>query len=1397
MILFLLFELIKSIYTFKHIKFCKTKFMTHFQDYNSINLALAYMKFNSRVKKLICCICCLANFVCLAQFPTQFNHITVEDGLSQSSVLSISQDKTGFMWFSTQDGINRYDGKYFKVFRLNTNNDPNPISGSLISKIFSDSNDNLFVLTDNGLNFYNEKEEKFTALKLQEKEIKNSSDHIITYIVNNRFNQVIIGTNRGLFFLNLKEKNQFKNALIQKEPQQESLPINSIHEDLKGRLWVSSSNGLRLMKRDANGFYRETNYPRILEIQQKLSLLDIVCFADAPNDQLWIGTHFGGLFLFNPKNGSLVSYQNQINSLNIRKILIANDGRAWIGTLNGLFVLNQKTGQTIKYVDDAKLEGSLSNNSVYDVFEDKIGNIWIGTYYGGVNLLYVKTTGFKFRDFTGNASGPSSKIISYLNEVNKGEILVGTEAAGVDLFNTTEVQFIPFNFALSSKKLQGNLIKVIHKDKEGLLWFGSQDAGLEMYNPRSKAVVRYFNTKKAHSATNPNAIYTILEDSYKRFWVGSQRFGLLTFDKKSGAFKPFESKKSDFNDHRFIKVIFEDSKRNIWFGTNAGVGLLKKGSTEIICFHKKQELDNPLLSDNINCIIEDSKGAIWFGTKHGGVSIFNNGKFQSFDKLSGLPSDNVYGVLEDTNGIYWLSTDEGLSRFDYPKKRFVNYSKIDGLPTNIFNNNSFLKSLSGIFYFGSYNGLVSFKPNDIQINDSKAPLVYLGLAYSTKNSDNKTRYQNYDQILNSRNEIELKYNQNTFTIFFSLLNYIKSSKNKYEYKLEGFDKEWLVTDLGLANYANLKNGNYNLLVRGSNNDGFWSPIKKIKITILSPFWLSGWAYFLYGIALISFLGFVAQYLLIRIRLKQEQKVHEMKMNFFMDISHELRTPLTLILGTVDQVLNKAPSEIDIKGKLYQVKINAQRLVRLVSELLDFRKAESGNMTLHVAEHDLVLFSKQIIDNFNDVLEEKKLKLKFITALSSTSNLWFDDVQMEKVLFNLLSNAVKFTPNEGLISFEIDQTKTEVVIRITNSGIDIPVESREKIFDKFYQVTFSKSLPAGTGIGLALSRKILDLHHAKISLETNSEEVIEEDKFTRFVIALRKGKIHFAEHELIDDHKSDNFRTEEKLNFDVDILSLPSTKEKTKHILIAEDNPEIRKLIKSGLENNYFVLECENGEEALKTSIDKCPDLIISDVMMPLLDGISFCNKVKSDERTSHIPVILLTALSDHLHQVAGLQHGADLYMLKPFSMHLLLLNINNILVSRDKLRSKFSKKISFEPTSSETTDVDERFILKVIKLVEENLVNPDFSVGFLASSLFMNKNSLYKKIEALTNLSVNEFIKSIRLKKAADLLQNSALRVSEISFIVGFNDSQYFSREFKKQYGDTPKDFSLKNIPGK
>jgi ligand-binding sensor domain-containing protein/CheY-like chemotaxis protein/AraC-like DNA-binding protein len=1351
------------------------------------------MKYNSKIVKLFCYLLCATSYVCFAQPITQFNHITVEDGLSQSSVLSITQDKTGFMWFSTLDGINRYDGKYFKVFRLNTNNDPNPILGTLISKIFCDSNDNLFVLTDNGLNFYNEKEEKFITIDPQKSKTKKSSDNIPTCIINNMFNQVLIGTNSGLFFLNLKDKSQFKNAVIQKNPQEEPPPINAIHEDLKGRLWVSSSNGLRLMKRDVDGYYRETNYPKINDIQRKLSLLDIVCFADAPNGELWIGTHFGGLFLFNPTNGTLVSYHDQINSLNIRKILIANDGRIWIGTLNGLFVMNQKTRQAIRYVEDAKLNGSLSNNSIYDVFQDKIGNIWIGTYYGGVNLIYVKTTGFKYRDVTGTASGPSSKIISYLNEVNKGEIFVGTEAAGVDLFKPSTNKFKPFNWTLLRDKVQGNLIKVIHKDREGLLWFGSQDAGLEMYDPKSKIVIRYFNTKKTHSATNPNAIYAILEDSYKRFWVGSQRFGLLNFDKNSGTFKSFVSNKSDFNDHRFIKVIFEDSKRNIWFGTNAGVGLLKKGSTEIICFHKKKELDYPLLSDNINCIIEDSKGAIWFGTKHGGVSIFNNDKFQSFNKLSGLPSDNVYGVLEDVNGVYWLSTDEGLSRFDYPKRQFINYSKTDGLPTNIFNNNSFLKSLSGILYFGSYNGLVSFKPEDIQINDSSTPLVFLGLVQSTRNSSNKSKYQNYDQILNSRNEIKLKYNENTFTIFFSLLNYIKSSKNKYEYKLEGFDKEWLVTDLGLANYANLTNGDYNLLVRGANNDGFWSPVKKIKITILPPFWQSGWAYFFYFIVLISLLGFIVQYLFIRIRLKQEQKIHEMKMNFFMDISHELRTPLTLILGTVDQVLNKASSEIDVKSKLHQVKINAQRLVRLVSELLDFRKAESGNMTLQVAELDLVAFSKLIIDNFQDVLEEKKIKLHFTSSLLSTVNLWFDDVQMEKVLFNLLSNAVKFTPKEGLISFEIDQTENEVIIKITNSGIDIPIASREKIFDNFYQVNLSKSLPVGTGIGLALSRKILDFHHAVITLENNNEGVIDDEKFTRFVIVLRKGKKHFLVHELVAEHKVTYNKKEEDLNIEVNSSITPSAKEKTKYILIAEDNADIRELIKSGLEGIYHVMECENGAEALEMSIDKCPDLIISDVMMPLLDGISFCNKVKTDERTSHIPVVLLTALSDHLHQVSGLQHGADLYMLKPFSMQLLLLNINNILNSRDLLRSKFRKKISFEPANIEVTDVDERFILKVMKLIEDNLVNPDFSVSFLASSLFMNKNSLYKKIEALTNLSVNEFIKSIRIKKAAQLLKNSSLRIGEISFMVGFNDSQYFSREFKKQFGSTPKDFSNTN----
>ena len=844
------------------------------------------MMSNLKGISLFCLILLKLSFLCSAQIKTQFNHITVEDGLSQSSVLSINQDRNGFMWFNTLDGINRFDGKYFKVFRLNTTNDPNPISGSLISKIFCDEDGNLFALADNSLTIYNEKEEQFESILIADNQSKTPKNTIATCMINNKFHQLIIGTNKGLFFLNRKNKVQIKEAIKQKNLQKFLFPITAIHEDQSGKLWISTTNGLRLLKRNEDGFYSEISYPNIKQIQQELSLLDVVCFADAPNGNLWIGTHFGGLFLFNPKNGKLTSFRSKINSLNIRRILIASDGKIWIGTLNGLFVFNQKNGELTKYTEDSKSESSLNNNSVYDIFEDKIGNIWLGTYYGGINLIYAKNTKFTNKYVTGTSAGPSSKIVSYLNEIGKGVILVGTEAAGVDVFNVNTGFFTPLNQRLKSNKVQGNLIKVIQKDKDGKIWIGSQDAGLEMYNPKLNLAFRYFNISKPHSETNPNAIYAILEDSYQRFWIGSQRFGLLTFDKRKGTFKPVSFPSSDFNEHRFVKVIFQDSKGNIWFGTNAGLGLLKNKSKEIICFHRNKELAGNLLSDNITCITEDAKGVIWIGTKHGGVSVFKNNKFETFDKSSGLPSDNVLGVIEDKNGIFWISSDEGLSRFDYANKRVINYSKIDGLPTNIFNNNSFLKSSSGIFYFGSYNGLISFKPEDIKINNASTPLVFLGLIKSNRNSANKSKYQEYNQNLNGASEIELKYNENTFTVLFSLLNYIKSSKNKYEYKLEGFDKEWLSTDLSSATYTNLDEGNYNLLVKGANNDGYWSPTKSIKITVFPPIWRSVWAYLLYTIVIGLLFGLIVLYIIIRIRLKQELKVNEMKMNFFMDISHE-------------------------------------------------------------------------------------------------------------------------------------------------------------------------------------------------------------------------------------------------------------------------------------------------------------------------------------------------------------------------------------------------------------------------------------------------------------------------------------------------------------------------------
>lgn len=1320
-------------------------------------------------------LCCVPVQKLFGQHILEFNHLTVENGLSQNTVYASVQDSKGFIWLGTRDGLNRYDSRNIKVYKTKVG-DSTSLSWNAISSILSDSKGKLWIGTVNGLNIYNKKSDNFTRLNLEK---RDKGKHTISGIYEDKKGNIWLGTNRGLYVNSSAHPSKFRHVLLQGVVEGgKSNDILVVKEDRHSNLWLGTKKGLIKLALDVQGthqttFYHNTadskcNYIRSIEEDQK--------------GNLWIGTE-GGLqypdtiahkLVYSLPNSNYPSLRKSV-----RKIKLLKDGEMWMATANGIFTFNSTTKALSNYVNDTDNQKSLNQNSVYDIFQDKSGTIWFGTFYGGVNYIHNYPSNFITYQKSENHSALGSNIISGIAEDDQQNLLIGTQEAGLSYYDRAKGQFIQHRgHEGQPDHLSSDIVKLIYKDHKNNIWIGSQY--LQLYNQKTHG----FSTFK-NELNQPTFINAICEYQESTYWIGTRDVGLYLFDHRTGTFASADT----ITDHQFrnkvVKYIFKDRAGNSWFGSDAGLFVRNSKTGKLTRYTAGTNEDGTILSDNINVICQDKKQRIWIGTGNGGISLFNQStqKFTNFTISNGLPSNTINGILEDNDGYLWLSTDKGLCRFDPNLKTTRNYGIEDGLPGNVFNLNSFLKTRNGEFFFGSYNGLVQFNPSRIWVNTEIAPLVFTDVKVANETDKQENDY--IRQLGEAKPLITFNHRQNVFTIDFVILNYIKPLKNRYAYKLSGYENNWTYVNVPSVTFTNLPAGTYTLLVKGANNDGVWNPVPlKLIIKVLPPPWLSWWAYTIYAILASGILLLVVRYLLMRDRLKREKEVHQMKLDFFTNVSHELRTPLTLILGPIESLIKNTAVDKQVKDKLSSAKFNADRMLRLVGELLDFRKTETGHLEIHVAKQDIVSFAKKIFLSFKDLAGQREITYNLITSNSSVE-LYFDDLQFEKVLFNVLSNAFKFTPVGGRIILEITSHESIVELKITDNGIGISAESQAKIFTNYYQVKEFGHQSLGSGIGLALSKSIIELHGGSVAVNSRQSSN-REAAFTCFTINMKTGNQHFSKAQLLAEKYS--------------VLPLPvqspiiqldgSEQQGISHgrfeLLVVEDNEAIRNFIVENLAQNFQITQCANGAEGLEIAYRQIPDLILSDVMMPEMDGLEFSRKIKEDERTSHIPLILLTALSDTIHHIEGLQMGADLYLSKPFSIQVLELSINNLLASRDLMRRKFSQEYTLQPSNVIIDSKDDAFLNKLIALIEVNMTNKAFGVEMLSVDLGMSRNVLYRKIDALTGVSVNEFIKSIRLKRAYQLLELQSYAVYEVAMMVGFNDQKYFSKEFKKCFGQSP-----------
>lgn len=1315
--------------------------------------------------------------------PLLFNHLMSENGLTTNSVVAIAQDENGFLWFGTPRGLNRFDGMKNKIFSK-TNPVYDNLYSNYINALLRDSKNRLWIGTNTGLNFYDEENDKFLRVKI------NAEDRsTIKKIFEDSKGIIWLGTTNGLFALRNDDTStvvRFKNV----NGDNLSDNITGICEDHRGNIWVGSATKLtRLWAKNSKYQYEE--YFHDPKNDKSLSSNSISDIHEDENNKLWIGTSKSGINLYDHTSNSFKRFNRENTGLvhdNVRSFLSRNKNELWIGTQEGLSILNTDNYTVTSYQHNTDNPKSISHNSIYSLFRDNNKSVWIGTFFGGVNRVDSIVTKFYFIQNDNRNSLPN--VVSCIAEDSDNSLWMTTEGGGLVHYWPEMQTFKTYRHNSDDPtSIASNQTKVIYIDKDKQIWCGTNNGGLNLFDRQTET----FKRIPLPGETAPPSIFTITEDRQNRFWVSTNN-GIRIFERTGTTLREITIQVKSRSFGGFLTTsILHDAKDNIWLASVDG-----------LFRYRNNRIDTLVRPETAHSVIEATDGSIWVGFQDKGLGRYNetSNKIDYIEAVNDAVKD-VFAILEDDAGHFWLSSSNGMHRYNPADGTVISYNAIDGVLNKEFMYNSRLKSHSGEFFFGGVNGIIRFFPKEIPINTYKAPLVFTGLQLKNKEVSLHTKDELLKKDISKTQKLVFKYNQDIFSINFAMLNFIKSDKNKYAYKLSGFDEDWKQTTSGNITYSNLKDGRYKLYVKGANNDGIWTDPITMEIQVLPPVWKSWWAYLIYLLFISALVFLVTRFIFLRAVLKKEGQLQQLKLNFFSNISHEVRTHLSLIANPVEKLMGSAHLNTADTEQVTRIQRNTDRLLNLVNELLDFRKVDSNKQALTVAKQNIVPFLKEIFSNFEDMASAKNIDTSFVGTATKVP-VYFDEKQMEKVFFNLLSNALKFTPQGGNITLSVETKAKFTEILVSDTGIGIPEKYLPNLFTNYYQVADYGDQNTGYGLGLALSRKIAELHHGSIEVESRAA-TDKENGFTQFRVILLNGDKHFLHDKNVTIIEKTSSITESAIlptKTPIEQLDNINTQgPSTNSVLVVEDNPELRELLVQSLSEIYEVHEAVDGQAGYETARETIPDLIISDVMMPQMDGYQLTESIKSDDRTNHIPLILLTAKTTHEDQWEGLQKGADLYLSKPFSVSLLLLNVRNLLSTQKLQQQKILREVvalnvgTTNKNGSPAVEEDS-FFHTVLEIIDKKLDDADFGVERLSRDVGMSQPVLYKKIRALTNLSVNELIKVRRFRKAAELLLEGQLKINEIAYTVGFDDRKYFSKEFKKYYGVTPSEFTEASSAG-
>jgi signal transduction histidine kinase/ligand-binding sensor domain-containing protein/DNA-binding response OmpR family regulator len=1347
----------------------------------------------------------------------QFEHLTIEQGLSHNFVMDVMQDRKGYLWFGTGSGLDKYDGYHFTNYKYDPQ-DSTSLPKNQVFLIWEDNNHIIWIGTSEGTCKFDPRSEKFTRL---EKSTSNpfAFKYAQSFNEDTEGNLWVAGSYEGELRQIERETGKFSStnyASMLRAASDSNIKytanLHIILKDKKGTLWIGSPFGLHRLhltsqKPGKAAQISFTHYRHDPADSNSLSHNRVAGLYEDHAGILWIMTMEGVLNAFDPMSGKFIHYQPDKNQpLQIYTHLrtgISEDlaGNLWIGTFNGLYKLDKERKTFTSFFHDPTDPESLINNAIVSLRVDQSGILWIATM-GGVDKLDPNKKPFGlYRHNPSNPRSLSHNSIAAICEDKEGIVWVGTRGGGLNVLNKRTGNFTHYRYnPKDAGSLRSDTVSAIMEDQQGNLWIGNGEI-LSRFNRNNQTFIHYSLHHRFYSNPSVSPINVIYQDKQGTFWLGTNN-GIIRFDPITGQTVnyPYDPNNPQGISDYWALSILEDSRGNLWIGPGSQALMQFNRETGKFTYYKQDSQKPGSISSNtIPCIYEDTKGNLWFGTGEGGLCRFDyeSETFTCYTDKQGLAGNSVFSILESDAGDLWLGTNNGLSKFSPANQTFTSYDTDDGLQSKMFaaiyTEAAAFKGKDGTMYFGGNNGFNAFHPADIETNVFVPPVVI-------------TSFKLFDKHLpgmQEATEIELNYNENFFSLEFAALNYTNTHKNQYTYKLEGVDKEWVQAGSRReANYTDIGHGRYIFKVKGANNDGIWNEkATTLTITIRPPFWKTSWAYSLYLVFFMIALLLARREIVRRERLKAHLKIKQvesdklreldtLKSHFFTNISHEFRTPLSLIQGTVEK-LEKEDNSTKNRPDYQLINRNTNRLLQLINQLLDLSRLEAGKLSLHPEPGELTGFLSVLAASFASLYESKHIRYQYSI---SPEAVWtkFDRDKLEKMVVNLLSNAYKFTPAQGEVSFiaEIVQkntTQCQLQLSVQDTGIGIPQQQQPRIFDRFHQVDTSATRSyEGTGIGLALVKELVELHRGEIRVESKEGTGTTFSLLLPFELSVACESEPAAESTQTAESLLTFFPAEEAAPQPV---AVKHTSNNAIQILVVEDNAELRHFIIEQLSRQYKVTEAGNGRIGYEQALEIIPELIISDIMMPEMDGITFCRKLKTDERTSHIPVILLTAKADMESKMSGLDTGADDYLTKPFKLEELQLRVRNILESRRKLRERFSRQVSVNPKEITVTSTDERFLQKALTIMEYNMSNADLDVEAFSKDIGMSRAQLHRKITALTGLSTNEFIRSLRLKRAASLLIQHEGNVSQVAFEVGFGSLNYFTKCFRDFYGKTPTEY--------